>query len=172
MGALKWGKMWLKQHNNSLIEWITDSTLQNCTVKSILINKRASPCYLFLATCCCLTIQTQRRDYKIQERLIISNSDIPASGIETRFSATPTSRWTLNESTPVRKNPSDWSDPRIETCHTPGFTRAQRKRAVVREEISERGKLLRVSAPWRALLRDWRSHLFRLLLLTAGAIPI
>lgn len=46
------------------------------------------------------------------------------------------------------------------------------KCVVVRKEIRERGKLLRVSAPWRALLRHWTSHLFRLLSMTAGAVPI
>lgn len=141
-----------------------------------LTNQSSSPCYLFLATCfvisvggySCWTIQTQRRDYEIQHRVIVSNSSIKPQNQDAFQDATSWGGlgqhcWVQSCRLIRPTNPEPAVLPVL---------RARGKCAVVREEISERGKLLRVSAPWRVLLRHSRGHLFRFLPLTAGTVPI
>lgn len=138
-----------------------------------LTNQSSSPCYLFLATCFVISVSrynpnTEGRDYKIQHRVIVSNSSIKPQNTDAFRDATS---WRgLGRHCWVQScrliRPANPEPAVLPVLRTRG------KCAVVREEISGRGKLLRVSAPWRVLLRHWRGHLFRFLPLTAGAVPI
>lgn len=142
-----------------------------------LTNHGASPCCLFLATFCVISVslyscfQSKHRGEIIKSK---RESLYPTLSVQPQkqdaLSTSATSWWTLNRHWWVK---SWWlitsTDPNLRLLLV---LRARGNCAVVREEISEGDKLLRVSAPWRALLRYCGSHLFRFLPLTAGAFPI